>query len=62
MVEHIAPLRHALGPWLAGMGIFNHMLSDVDAQTVDLILVTVLEPPRPPQGYRRYRDEAIQST
>ena len=43
MVEHVAPLRHALGPWLAGMGIFNHMLSDVDAQTVDLILVTVLE-------------------
>ena len=25
------------------MGILNHMLSDVVAQTVDLILVTVLE-------------------
>ena len=43
VVEHVAPLRHALGPWLAGMGILNHMLSDVVAQTVDLILVTVLE-------------------
>ena len=43
MVEHVAPLRHALGPWLAGMGILNHMLSDVVAQTVDLILVTALE-------------------
>lgn len=43
MVEHIAPLRHALGPRLASMGIFNHMLSNVVAQTVDLILVTVFE-------------------
>ena len=43
MIEHIAPLRHSFGPRLASTGILNHMLSDVVAQTVDLILVTVLE-------------------
>ena len=43
MVEHIASLRHSFGPRLASTGILNHMLSDVVAQTVDLILVTVLE-------------------
>ena len=31
VVEHVASLRHALGPWLADMGILNHMLSDVVA-------------------------------
>ncbi len=43
MVEHIASLRQSFGPRLASTGILNHMLSDVVAQTVDLILVTVLE-------------------
>ena len=43
VVEHIASLRHPFGPRLASTGILNHMLSDVVAQTVDLILITVLE-------------------
>ena len=43
MIEHIAPLRHALGAWLTGMGVLNHVLSDVVAQAVDLILVAMLE-------------------
>lgn len=43
MIEHIAPLRHALGPRLAGMGVLDHVLGDVVAQTVDLILVAMLE-------------------
>ena len=43
VVEHVASLRHPFGPRLASTGILNHMLSDVVAQTVDLILVTVLE-------------------
>lgn len=43
MVEHIAPLRHALGARLTGMGILDHVLSDVVAQTVDLILVAMLK-------------------
>ena len=43
MVEHVASLRYALGAWLAGTGILNHVLSDVVAQAVDLILVAMLE-------------------
>lgn len=43
MIEHIAPLRHALGARLTGMGVLNHVLSDVVAQAVDFILVAVLE-------------------
>lgn len=66
VVEHVASLRYALGARLAGTGILNHVLSDVVAQTVDLILVAMLKHAgknllRPLQGYRRYRDEAIQS-
>ena len=43
MVEHIASLRHALRPRLASMGVLNHMLSNIVAQAVDFILVTMLE-------------------
>ena len=43
MVEHIASLRHTLGARLTGMGVLNHVLGDVVAQTVDLILVAMLE-------------------
>ena len=43
MIEHIAPLRHALGARLAGMGVLDHVLGDVVAQTVDLILVAMLK-------------------
>jgi hypothetical protein len=43
MIEHIAPQRHALGARLTGMGVLNHVLSDVVAQAVDLILVAMLE-------------------
>ena len=43
MIEHIAPLRHALGARLTGMGILDHVLGDVVAQTVDLILVAMLK-------------------
>ena len=43
MVEYIASLWHALGARLAGMGVLNHVLGDVVAQTVDLILVAMLE-------------------
>lgn len=43
VVEYVASLRHPFGPRLTGMGVLNHVLSDVVAQTVDLILVTVLE-------------------
>ena len=43
VVEHVASLRHALGARLTGMGVLNHVLSDVVAQAVDLILVAMLE-------------------
>lgn len=43
MVEHIAPLRHALGARLAGMGVLDHVLGDIVAQAVDLIFVAMLE-------------------
>ncbi len=43
MIEHIAPLRHAFGARLTGMGVLNHVLGDVVAQMVDLILVAMLE-------------------
>ena len=43
MVEHVASLRHPFGPWLAGMGILNHVLGDVVAQAIDLILVAMLK-------------------
>lgn len=43
MVEHVASLRHTLGARLTGMGILDHVLGDVVAQAVDLVLVAVLE-------------------
>lgn len=43
VVEHVTSLRHALGSRLAGMGVLDHMLGDIVAQTIDLILVAMLE-------------------
>ena len=43
MIEHIAPLRHALGARLTGMGVLDHVLGDIVAQAVDLIFVAMLE-------------------
>lgn len=43
MVEHVASLRCALGPRFAGMGVLDHVLGDVVAQTVDFILIAMFE-------------------
>ena len=43
MVEHVASLRHTLGARLTGMGVLDHVLGDVIAQAVDLILVAMFE-------------------
>ena len=43
VVEHVTSLRYALGSRLAGMGVLDHVVGDIVAQAVNLILVAMLE-------------------
>ena len=43
VVEHVASLRYALGSRLTGMRVLDHVVGDIVAQAVDLVLVAVLE-------------------
>ena len=43
VVEHVASLRYALGSRLTGMRVLDHVVGDIVAQAVNLILVAMLE-------------------